>query len=254
MPSSFFEKLKKGMGIEGQLEETEEEEIEEKPSKESFQSSMGQTRKKRGPKPKKLEAEIKPMKTQVKKLELETPGMKKGEIKEEKVEIIFDKEELPEKIAPIIQEAPVEENKPSSEDKPSFAHTFAKTPADEETTEGKEKWSPLGGEPEGELAIDVYQTETNLIIQTAIAGVKPENLDISMERDIIAIKGTRQKPFEEEGDYFTQECFWGLFSREIILPVEVDPDRAEATMKDGILTIRIPKILREKKRVIKVRI
>jgi len=84
--------------------------------------------------------------------------------------------------------------------------------------------------------------------------VKPEFLDISMERDVVTIKGTREKPFEEEGDYFAQECYWGSFSREVILPAEVDPDRAEATMKEGILTIRIPKILREKKRKIKVKV
>ena len=125
-----------------------------------------------------------------------------------------------------------------------------KKPAEAPALAGKEKWF----ETEGELAIDVYQTESHLVIQSAIAGVKPEDLDISMERDIITIKGIRQKPFEESGDYFTQECYWGPFSREVILPVEVDPDRAEATMKDGILTIRIPKILREKKRRIKVRI
>ena len=103
------------------------------------------------------------------------------------------------------------------------------------------------------MAIDIYQTEQDLVIQSAIAGVKPENLDISMEKDIIRIKGSREKPFEEKGDYFSQECFWGLFSREIILPAEIDPERAMAEMKNGILTIRIPKILREKKRRIVVR-
>ncbi len=92
-----------------------------------------------------------------------------------------------------------------------------------------------------------------MVIQSAIAGVKPENLDITLEKDIITIKGVREKPFEEEGDYFSQECFWGPFSREVILPAEVDPNRATAEMRDGILTIRIPKILREKKRKIIVR-
>jgi HSP20 family protein len=124
------------------------------------------------------------------------------------------------------------------------------TPIKKMTEEKKEKWF----EAEGQLAIDVYQTETELVIQSAIAGVKPEDLDISIERDIINIRGNRPKPFEEKGDYFTQECYWGPFSREVILPVEVDPERAEALMKDGILTIRLPKLLREKRRKIKVRI
>ena len=68
------------------------------------------------------------------------------------------------------------------------------------------------------------------------------------------IKGAREKPIEESStNYFYQECYWGPFSREIILPCEVDPSRVEATMKEGILTIRIPKIEREKKRKILVK-
>jgi len=62
-----------------------------------------------------------------------------------------------------------------------------------------------------------------------------------LEKDVLTIKGCRRRPEEEKGDYFSQECFWGPFSREIILPAEVDPDKVSAKMKDGILTIRIPK-------------
>ena len=114
----------------------------------------------------------------------------------------------------------------------------------------KEKWF----EPEGQLAIDVYQTEEELVIQSAIAGVKPENLDISIEEDQILIKGSREKPDEEgERNYFYQECYWGPFSRQIILPEETDPSRATAGIKEGILTIRIPKIERKKKRKIMVK-
>lgn len=193
MANSFFEKLKKGMGI----EPPSEEEPETKEKKE---------------RPKR----VKKMKTEKKVIE---PEVKEPEIVEEKIEV-------------------------------SQPITEKEAPLEEEKKEKERKWF----EPEGELAVDVYQTETDLVIQSAIAGVKPEFLDISLERDVLTIKGIREKPFEEEGDYFTQECYWGPFSREVILPVEVDPDRAEATMKEGILTIRIPKILREKKRKIKVKI
>lgn len=139
----------------------------------------------------------------------------------------------------------------TEDDSPVF---LQKKPEPETKKEVPEKEKEEWFEPEGQLAIDVYQTQTELVIQTAIAGVKPEDLDISMERDIVTIKGCRQKPTEENGDYFTQECYWGPFSREVILPVEIDPDRAIASMKEGILIIKIPKILREKKRTIKVRI
>ena len=201
---SFFEKLKKGMGI-----ELPEEKIEEMKEPEEIKTEEKPTKKRR----------LIKMKNENKEQEVAQPEMKieKVELKPEEI----SGEKMEEKK---LTEVPV--------------------------LTDKEKWFPT----EGELAIDVYQTETHLVIQSAIAGVKPEDLDISMERDILTIKGIRQKPFEENGDYFTQECYWGPFSREVILPVEVDPDRAEATMKDGILTIRIPKILREKRRQIKVRI
>lgn len=109
-------------------------------------------------------------------------------------------------------------------------------------------------EPEGQLAIDVYQTESYIVIQAPIAGIRKEDLDISIENDVVTIKGNREKPSEaEEKNYFYQECYWGPFSREIILPDEGDPSRAEASMKEGILTLKIPRIERERKRKIAIK-
>ncbi|MDA1337680.1 MAG: Hsp20/alpha crystallin family protein [bacterium] len=109
-------------------------------------------------------------------------------------------------------------------------------------------------EPEGELAVDVYQTDTEMVIQSTIAGVKTEDLDISIENDTVTISGERKNIVEDsKKNYFYQECFWGAFAREIILPEEVDGGRAEATMKDGVFTLRIPKIERQKIRKVKVR-
>jgi HSP20 family protein len=118
----------------------------------------------------------------------------------------------------------------------------------------KKEWASIAGEAEGQLAVDVYQTENDLVIQSAIAGVRPESLDILIEGDMVTIRGAREKPEETgEKNYFYQECFWGPFSRQIILSVEVDPSRTEALLKEGILTVRIPKIERERKRKIIVR-
>ena len=114
----------------------------------------------------------------------------------------------------------------------------------------KKKWF----EPEGQLTVDVYQTDKEIVIQSAIAGIEPEDLDITIENDLVIIRGNRERKFtEEKKNYFYQECYWGRFSREIILPAEVDSSRAKATMEKGVLTIRIPKIEREKKRKIVVR-
>ena len=109
-------------------------------------------------------------------------------------------------------------------------------------------------EPEGELAVDVYQTDTEIIIQSTIAGVKAEDLDISIESDTVTISGERKNIVQDKGkNYFYQECFWGAFRREIILPEEIDGGRAEASMKDGVFTLRIPKIERQKIKKVKVR-
>jgi len=107
---------------------------------------------------------------------------------------------------------------------------------------------------EAELAVDVYQTPTEIIVQTMVAGVKPDDLELSIGRDLITIRGKREesKAVEEE-NYFIKELFWGNFSRTISLPQEVEPGEAEATEKHGLLTIRLEKIDREKKAHLKVK-
>ncbi len=183
--ASFFEKLKKGMGVEA-VEQKEEESIQKPKRKRQIKTAS---------------------------LEIEPPQVLKIET-------------TPIETAPIeAEEIPVAVN--------------------------KKDWFE---EPAGQLAIDVFQTERDLIIQTAIAGIKPENLEVTVERDIVAIRGIRQKPSEENGDYFAKECYWGPFTREVILPVEIDPDRVKAMMQEGILTVKMPKILREKKRIITVNV
>ncbi len=110
-------------------------------------------------------------------------------------------------------------------------------------------------EAEGQLAIDFFQTEQEFIIQSAIAGVKPEELEITVEDEMIIIRGIRPKlePDKETSqNYLIQECYWGPFSRKIILPEQVDLSRIISTMKQGILTIKIPKASRERKREIKI--
>ena len=95
---------------------------------------------------------------------------------------------------------------------------------------------------EGQLAIDVFQTEKKIIIKSTIAGVKPEDLKISLHHDLITIKGERSlgETVKEE-DYLYQECYWGPFSRSIILPAEVDGKRVEAELESGVLTITLYK-------------
>ena len=106
---------------------------------------------------------------------------------------------------------------------------------------------------EGTLNIDLYQTRDNVIIKSTIAGVKPEDLDITIANDMVTIKGERKK--EEkimQEDYFYQECYWGGFSRSVTLPVDVDSEHVEAQLKDGILTVILPKAAKAKTKKVKV--
>lgn len=95
---------------------------------------------------------------------------------------------------------------------------------------------------EGQLSVDVFQTKDTIVIKSTIAGVKPEDVDIAINNDMLTIRGKRE--IEEsisEEDYLYQECYWGGFSRSIILPCEVQADKVEATLKNGVLTVTLPK-------------
>lgn len=109
-------------------------------------------------------------------------------------------------------------------------------------------------EQEGQLTVDVFQDDTNVVIQSTIAGVSPDDLDVSITNDMVTIRGERRRSYDvDEENFFYQECYWGTFSRSIILPVEIDADRAEAKIKNGILTIRIPKANAAMTRKLKVK-
>ncbi|MFH1112026.1 MAG: Hsp20/alpha crystallin family protein [Patescibacteria group bacterium] len=106
--------------------------------------------------------------------------------------------------------------------------------------ENQEEWLETGYE--GQLSVDVYQTENAVVIKSTIAGVRPGDLDITINNDLVTIRGERKQDEEiRPDDYFYQECYWGGFSRSIVLPMEVKADEAEAVLKNGVLTLILPK-------------
>ncbi len=108
-------------------------------------------------------------------------------------------------------------------------------------------------EDEGQLTIDLYQTADEIVLESPIAGVKPEDLDIAITSESVTIKGKREKDKRiKEEDYFYQECYWGRFMRSIILPQEVDAEKSEAAIKNGVLVIKLPKLNRQRSKKIKV--
>ena len=108
-------------------------------------------------------------------------------------------------------------------------------------------------EGEGQLTIDMYQTQDEIVLESPIAGVKAEDLDIAITSESVTIKGSRQKERRiKNEDYFYQECYWGKFARSIILPQEVDAEKSEAFVKNGVLTIKLPKLNRQRSKKLKV--
>ncbi len=106
---------------------------------------------------------------------------------------------------------------------------------------------------EGSLTVDVYRDEGDIVIQSTIAGATSPDIDISILNDMVTIKGSRQPETKvRSGNYYYQELYWGPFSRSIILPEEVDADGAKASMKNGILTIRLPTLEKSKTKKLKI--
>jgi HSP20 family protein len=107
---------------------------------------------------------------------------------------------------------------------------------------------------EGQLSIDVYQTPEAIVVKSTIAGVKPEDIDISINNDMLTIRGKREESEEiEDENYLYRECYWGSFSRSIILPVEVKAEEIEAILENGVLTIILPRSKAAKQISVKIK-
>lgn len=138
----------------------------------------------------------------------------------------------------------------------SVSLTRDETPPEREPTSAEEPhadWLKESAE-EGELAVDVYQTPDSIVVKTMIAGVRLEDLDVTITREMVTIKGKREEDGNaDDGDYFQRELYWGSFSRTILLPAEVEAEDAEAVESHGLLTITLPKIDKEKTKRLKIK-
>lgn len=105
---------------------------------------------------------------------------------------------------------------------------------------------------EGQLSVDVFRRGSTLVIRSAVAGIEPDDISVSIHDDLLTIRGKRQQTEElDEEDWFLRECYWGSFSRSVLLPEDVDENNIEATMKNGILEIRLPIRAQDRKIVIR---
>jgi len=116
---------------------------------------------------------------------------------------------------------------------------------------------PQGSEPikkeVGQLSVDIYQNETEIVLVAPIAGISKENLELQITDDVLVIRGERkQEDKVPEENYYTKECFWGPFSRSVVLPLEADSENTKASFDNNVLTVRIPKTEREQTKIIKI--
>jgi len=103
-------------------------------------------------------------------------------------------------------------------------------------------------------ALDVYQTPNEVVMKATLPGLKPEDVSIDITGETLTIKGeTKAEQKIKKEDYLYQERRYGAFSRSVVLPSGLKPDKAEATMEDGVLTLTIPKAEEVKPKAIKVK-
>lgn len=133
-----------------------------------------------------------------------------------------------------------------SEDEVATDSSAAPQPADDDQWDDNE---PVAGQ----LAVDVYETKEKLVVKGRVAGVNKADLDVSISDNTLTIKGTLSAGNEDGVEnYFLQECYWGEFSRSIVLPVPVKEDEIEAMLKDGVLTISFSKLKQDTVKKIQV--
>lgn len=130
-------------------------------------------------------------------------------------------------------------------DRPRIIHPVA-------ADNGRQEPEAAETEPaeEGQLTVDIYDDGSHIVIQSSMAGVKPEDIDISLQEETLTIRGRRERVKEvQDGNFYYRELYWGTFSRSIILPEEVDFAKADAALKNGLLSIRLPKKDRSEKKI-----
>lgn len=125
---------------------------------------------------------------------------------------------------------------------------------EEEEDNHNDNLGEIENSSDGQLAVDVFNTEDSIVIKAMIAGVRPSDMDIDIARDMVTIRGVREEDHDVSNqDYYHQELYWGSFSRNILLPEEVNVEEAEAVEKNGLLTIKLPKIDKHKKTKLQVK-
>jgi HSP20 family protein len=135
-----------------------------------------------------------------------------------------------------------------TEDEPEMAPVIA-TSTTTTTTTTEEEYDAVPGQ----LAVDVYETEDRLVVKARTAGVNKSDLDVSIADGVLTISGTLSSGDDTAAtQWHIQECYWGEFSRTLVLPTAVKEDEVEAVLKDGVLTVSFGKVKQEQAKKIQI--
>ncbi|MFA6432220.1 MAG: Hsp20/alpha crystallin family protein [Candidatus Paceibacterota bacterium] len=148
-----------------------------------------------------------------------------------------------------VETEPVPMHRPMNGEKAPAARG-AKKPTDGADS----NWIDEESERDAELTVDVYQTPDMVVVKSMIAGVRPEDLDVSITRESVTIRGKREEErVSDSDDYLVRELYWGSFSRTVSLPEEIDVDEAEAVEKHGLLILKLPRLDKRRQSKLKVK-
>lgn len=125
--------------------------------------------------------------------------------------------------------------------------------ADEEETEQEEEEEAQIEDDIANLSVDVFESHTEVIVNAFVAGVHPDNIHVTITRNSISIRGHRDDENRKHFEQIESELFWGKFERDVVLTIDLEPDRAEASQKQGLLTITVPKIDKDRRSTPKVK-
>ncbi|MEA2701411.1 MAG: hypothetical protein QOE22_120 [Candidatus Parcubacteria bacterium] len=140
------------------------------------------------------------------------------------------------------------------DDEPAQAYPAQRGPASSGAMPASYPVHPGHEDADGQLPVDVYQTENEIIVRAFVAGVRPDDINLSISRDVVVIDGVREERDQViDNDYIKRELFWGSFATTIHLPQEIDVDTATANAKDGLLTLVLPRLDKSRQTKLKVK-
>ena len=118
-----------------------------------------------------------------------------------------------------------------------------------------ERWGPAGNFGIPEPAVDLYEEKDEIVVKAELPGMSKDDIQVNVTDNVLTIRGEKRQDEEKKAkDYYRSERVYGAFLRSLALPTEVNPEKVQATFKNGVLEVRLPKSEAAKKKEIKINV